>query len=61
MSHALRSSPTSSHATKSRWWEERCIVMLWVPAEELAEFNRHIVGLIEVTQRFGDIPEQQNT
>jgi hypothetical protein len=25
---------------------------LWVPAEELAEFNRHIVGLIEVTQRF---------
>ena len=26
---------------------------LWVPAEELEEFNRHIVGLIEVTQRFG--------
>lgn len=26
----------------------------WVPAEELAEFNRHIVGLIEVTQRFGE-------
>jgi hypothetical protein len=25
---------------------------LWVPAEELAEFNRHIVGLIEVTQQF---------
>ena len=25
---------------------------LWVPAEELAEFNAHIVGLIEVTQRF---------
>ncbi|MEQ1955083.1 ADP-ribosylation/crystallin J1 [Mesorhizobium sp. CN2-181] len=25
---------------------------LWVPAEELEEFNRHIVGRIEVTQRF---------
>ena len=25
---------------------------LWVPAEELKEFNRHIVGKIEVTQRF---------
>ena len=25
---------------------------LWVPAEELAEFNRHITGLIEVTHRF---------
>ncbi len=25
---------------------------LWVPAEELAEFNKHIIGLIEVTQRF---------
>ncbi len=25
---------------------------LWVPAEELEEFNRHIVGLIEVTQSF---------
>ncbi|MFO1484563.1 MAG: hypothetical protein U1F71_14475 [Verrucomicrobiaceae bacterium] len=25
---------------------------LWVPAEELEEFNRHIIGLIEVTQRF---------
>jgi len=25
---------------------------LWVPAEELAEFNRHIVGLIQVTQSF---------
>lgn len=26
---------------------------LWVPAEELAEFNRNIVGLIEVTAEFG--------
>ncbi|OAI57360.1 hypothetical protein AYO49_02240 [Verrucomicrobiaceae bacterium SCGC AG-212-N21] len=26
---------------------------LWVPAEELGEFNRRIVGVIEVTQRFG--------
>lgn len=25
---------------------------LWVPAEELEEFNNNIVGLIEVTQRF---------
>ncbi|HEY2584101.1 MAG TPA: hypothetical protein VGI43_20000 [Mucilaginibacter sp.] len=25
---------------------------LWVPAEELDEFNRHIVGLIEVTKSF---------
>ena len=26
---------------------------LWVPAEDLAEFNRHIVGNIEVIARFG--------
>ena len=26
---------------------------LWVPAEELAEFNRHIVGLIRVIASFG--------
>ena len=25
---------------------------LWIPAEDLAEFNDHIVGLIEVTQTF---------
>jgi hypothetical protein len=25
---------------------------LWVPAEDLEEFNRHIIGPIEVTQRF---------
>jgi hypothetical protein len=25
---------------------------LWVPAEELEEFNRHIVGVIEVTHEF---------
>lgn len=25
---------------------------LWVPAEELEEFNQHIIGLIEVTQSF---------
>jgi hypothetical protein len=31
----------------------------WVPAEELDELNNHIVGLIEVTQRFGGGP--QNT
>lgn len=27
---------------------------LWVPAEELDEFNRHIIGLIEVVASFGD-------
>ncbi len=26
---------------------------LWVPAEELEEFNSNIIGLIEVTQKFG--------
>lgn len=26
---------------------------LWVPAEELPEFNRHIVGLIEVVAEYG--------
>ncbi|RVU01460.1 hypothetical protein EOD41_05715 [Mucilaginibacter limnophilus] len=29
---------------------------LWVPAEELEEFNSHIVGLIEVTKSF--FPEE---
>jgi hypothetical protein len=30
----------------------------WIPAEELAEFNRHIVGLIEVVGEFhGTNPE----
>jgi hypothetical protein len=28
------------------------IVELWVPAEELAEFNARIVGLIEVVHEF---------
>jgi hypothetical protein len=27
---------------------------VWVPAEELAEFNQHIVGRIEVIAEFGD-------
>ncbi|WP_328852213.1 ADP-ribosylation/crystallin J1 [Micromonospora globbae] len=30
----------------------RDIVELWVPAEELDEFNQHIVGLIEVVHEF---------
>lgn len=30
----------------------RTILELWVPAEELAEFNAHIVGLIEVVREF---------
>lgn len=29
---------------------------LWVPAEELAEFNQHIIGLIEVIHRFPQQP-----
>jgi len=38
-------------------FEEQCVGAavhreLWVPAEELEEFNRHIVGQIEVTRRF---------
>jgi hypothetical protein len=28
---------------------------LWVPAEELEEFNSHIVGKIEVTKSFGTV------
>lgn len=28
------------------------ILELWIPAEELAEFNVHIVGPIEVTHQF---------
>ncbi|MEV6525936.1 ADP-ribosylation/crystallin J1 [Longispora sp. NPDC051575] len=31
----------------------RDIRELWVPAEELAEFNRHIVGRIELVHTFG--------
>ncbi|GAA4896754.1 hypothetical protein LX16_1314 [Stackebrandtia albiflava] len=30
----------------------RDILELWVPAEELPEFNRHIVGTIRVTHTF---------
>jgi hypothetical protein len=30
----------------------RGIDELWVPADELAEFNRHIVGAIEVTAEY---------
>jgi hypothetical protein len=30
----------------------RDIVELWVPAEELEEFNRHIVGAIQVVHEF---------
>lgn len=32
----------------------RTILELWVPAEELAEFNAHIVGVIEVVHEFHD-------
>lgn len=32
---------------------------LWVPAEELEEFNRHIVGLIEVIAVFGEKVERR--
>ena len=38
----------------------RDIVELWVPAEELDEFNQHIAGLIEVVHEFGpDTTSQQ--
>lgn len=30
----------------------RTILELWVPAEELDEFNRHIVGRIDVVREF---------
>jgi hypothetical protein len=33
----------------------RCHRELWVPAEDLAEFNRHIVDPIEVVHAFGDV------
>lgn len=32
---------------------------LWVPAEDLEEFNRHIFGLIEVTQSFGETDQKE--
>jgi hypothetical protein len=28
---------------------------LWVPAEELVEFNRHIIGPIEIVANFGAV------
>jgi hypothetical protein len=31
---------------------------LWVPAEELAEFNNNIIGQIEVTQKFFSTEKQ---
>jgi hypothetical protein len=31
----------------------KTILEYWIPAEELEEFNRHIVGLIEVVREFG--------
>jgi hypothetical protein len=34
---------------------------LWVPAEELAEFNRHIVGQIVVTAEFRAEPGGSNS
>ncbi|MFF5859695.1 hypothetical protein ACFY8B_29440 [Streptomyces sp. NPDC012751] len=34
------------------------ILELWVPAEELAEFNAHIAGPIEVVHEFRPAPER---
>lgn len=34
----------------------RTILELWVPAEELPEFNRHIVGPIRLTHTFTPEP-----
>ncbi|MFD9545991.1 ADP-ribosylation/crystallin J1 [Nocardia salmonicida] len=39
----------------------RDILEYWIPAEDLDEFNRHIVGAIEVVRRFPDdapLPDQ---
>jgi hypothetical protein len=30
---------------------------LWIPAEELSEFNRHIVGMIQIIHTFGTADE----
>ena len=30
---------------------------LWVPAEQLEEFNSNIVGDIEVVESFGNVPQ----
>jgi hypothetical protein len=32
---------------------------LWIPAEDLAEMNRNIVGLIEIIAEFGTEPRQR--
>ena len=32
----------------------------WIPADELAEFNRHIVGLIEIVSEFRAARPQRN-
>ncbi|MFI9274900.1 hypothetical protein ACIGXM_29945 [Kitasatospora sp. NPDC052896] len=37
----------------------RTILELWVPAEELHEFNRHIVGRIEVVHEFRPQPRTE--
>ncbi|MFE6865708.1 ADP-ribosylation/crystallin J1 [Kitasatospora sp. NPDC057692] len=34
----------------------RTILELWVPAEDLPEFNRHLVGRIEVVHEFRPVP-----
>ncbi|HTI68480.1 MAG TPA: hypothetical protein VMF06_00830 [Candidatus Limnocylindria bacterium] len=34
---------------------------LWIPAEELAEMNRNIVGLIEVIRSFGAVQDEPAT
>lgn len=37
----------------------RTILELWVPAEEVDEFNRHIVGRIEVVREFRPQPHME--
>ncbi|WP_226581804.1 ADP-ribosylation/crystallin J1 [Acuticoccus sediminis] len=38
-----------THIVGASWHEE-----YWIPAEELDEFNRNIIGTIEVTARYDD-------
>lgn len=47
-----RSSRSSCAGTPSSRPAGRTILELWVPAEELDEFNAHIVGEIRLTHEF---------
>ena len=38
-----------------RRWARSYHQELWIPAEELKDFNQHIIGKIEVIKRFGNV------